>query len=400
MTETNHETGKAPIAFTADRIFDGTRFQENAALLIENGAVIAITQQEDIPSHYEVLAQTAAMIVPGFVDLQVNGGGGTLINETPTKDGIKTICQAHSRFGTTALLTTLITDAPEVRDRALAAGKEAHEAKIPGFLGLHLEGPHLSVPRKGVHVADFIRPMEEADLTALLASQGTFGKSLITIAPENVTIEQVKKLVHGGWHVSLGHTDCDGTTAEAYFEAGACMATHLFNAMSQMRNREPGLVGTVLNTDTAYCGMIADGYHIANANMRVALHAKQGPGRIFFVTDAMSPTGTGVTEFILGGRLTYRKEGRLALADGTLAGADIDMISMVRKALKTLPLSLEEVLKMASRYPAEAIGAETKGKLNEGSDADFLLLDDAMALQSTWIDGTCVYTEKSQGTAA
>ncbi len=357
-------------------------------------------KQDAIPSRYAQQPDNAAMIVPGFVDLQVNGGGGALLNETPTQEGIATICQAHARFGTTALMTTLITDGPDIRDRALEAGKQATQAKVAGFLGLHLEGPHLSVPRKGVHVADFIRPMDEQDLAGLLAAQGTFGKSMITVAPENVTIDQVAALVEAGWHVSLGHTDCDAETAFAYFEAGASMATHLFNAMSQMRNREPGLVGAVLTTDKAYCGMIADGYHIANANMRVALHAKKGPGRIFFVTDAMSPTGTDATEFILGGRQTFRREGRLALADGTLAGADIDMISMVRKAIKTLPLSLEEALKMASRYPCEAIGAESKGWLKSGFDADFLLLDETLSLQSTWIGGACAHSNANQGPTA
>ena len=389
-----------PTAFCADRIFDGNRFAEKAALLVEGNKITGIVKQDAIPSRYAQQPDNAAMIVPGFVDLQVNGGGGALLNETPTQEGIATICQAHARFGTTALMTTLITDGPDIRDRALEAGKQATQAKVAGFLGLHLEGPHLSVPRKGVHVADFIRPMDEQDLAVLLAAQGAFGKSMITIAPENVTIDQVAALVEAGWHVSLGHTDCDAETAFAYFEAGASMATHLFNAMSQMRNREPGLVGAVLTTDKAYCGMIADGYHIANANMRVALHAKKGPGRIFFVTDAMSPTGTDATEFILGGRQTFRREGRLALADGTLAGADIDMISMVRKAIKTLPLSLEEALKMASRYPCEAIGAESKGWLKPGFDADFLLLDETLSLQSTWIGGACAHSNANQGPTA
>jgi N-acetylglucosamine-6-phosphate deacetylase len=383
-------------AFPADRIFDGTRFHEHAALLVEGDTVVAIVPQTEIPANYAQHSDGTAMIVPGFVDLQVNGGGGALLNETPTKDGIETICRAHARFGTTALMTTLITDSPDVRDRALAAGKEAAAARVPGFLGLHLEGPHLSVPRKGVHVADFIRPMEDSDLSALLAAAGSFGKSLTTIAPENVTVEQVRALVAGGWHVSLGHTNCDAETAFRYFEAGASMATHLFNAMSQMRNREPGLVGAVLTTDTAYCGMIADGYHIANANMRVALRAKQGPGHIFFVTDAMSPTGTDVTEFILGGRQTFRREGRLALADGTLAGADIDMVSMVRKALDTLPLSLEEVLKMASRYPSEAIGASSKGQLKPDFDADFVALDEGLSLRATFIAGQCAHSKDNK----
>ena len=202
MTEMCPPSGQACKAYRANRIFDGDKFHEKAALLIEGTKVIGITNQSEIPSHYEQSTTTADMIVPGFVDLQVNGGGGALLNESPSEEGIRTICEAHARFGTTALMATLITDSPAVRNKALAAGKNAHEAEVPGFLGLHLEGPHLSIPRKGVHVADFIRPMEKADLDTLISAQGSFGKSMTTIAPESVTTAQVSALVKAGWHVS------------------------------------------------------------------------------------------------------------------------------------------------------------------------------------------------------
>ena len=381
-------------AFPARRLFDGLHLRDNATLLVERGRVSGICPQQSVPEGAIQAHDTVDLLVPGFVDLQVNGGGGALLNDTPTKEAIETICVAHAQFGTTSLLPTLITDQPDIRDMALAAGAEALRSDIPGYLGLHLEGPHLSLARKGAHRADFIRPMGDEDLAALTATLGDFGKAMITIAPENTSIDRVKALVAAGWKVSLGHTDCKAHEAIAYFEAGASMATHLFNAMSQLGNREPGLVGAVLNSEAVSCGLIADGVHVDPLSMSAALRAKEalaqeGGGRIFFVTDAMSPTGTEVTEFSLGGRVIYRRDGRLTLADGTLAGADIDMLSMIKYAIDHLPLSFKDILKMASLYPAQAINAPRKGHLQPDADADFLLLDDDLTLHSTWIAGNC-----------
>ncbi|WP_373235930.1 N-acetylglucosamine-6-phosphate deacetylase [Cohaesibacter celericrescens] len=386
-----------PTAFCADQIFDGNSMHEQAALLVRDEQVVEILPQSSVPSHFRQWQSTGDMIVPGFVDLQVNGGGGALFNDEPTVAGIETICSAHARFGTTALLPTLITDSANVRDRALAAGRDASAAKVAGYLGLHLEGPHLSVARKGAHVSDFIRPMDAEDLSALVAGRDQIGCGLITVAPENVSAEQVRALSKAGWNVSLGHSNCKAADAFAYFAAGASMVTHLFNAMSQLTNREPGLVGAALATDPVYCGLIADGIHVDIATMKVALRAKRDPGQIFFVTDAMSPTGTDVTEFILGGRTIYRRDGRLTLADGTLAGADIDMMSMVRHAVNVLDLPLEIALRMASTYPADAIGVPTKGRLGDGCDADFLMLNKDLSLQSTWIAGQRRYETEPQG---
>ena len=379
------------VAYPAKRLFDGEHFHEDVALLVRDGSVAGFAPVSDLPNGYELHDHEADLLVPGFVDLQVNGGGGALLNDTPTKAAIETICSANARFGTTSVLPTLITDGPEARDAVLAAGRDAKAANVPGFLGLHLEGPHLSRARKGAHVEGFIRPMNEADLAILTDAAGSFGQAMTTIAPENVTPEQVKALVAAGWKVSVGHTDCKAADAKAYFEAGASMVTHLFNAMSQMGNREPGVVGAALTSDNIWCGLIADCVHVDPLSMAIALRAKQGAGRIFFVTDAMSPTGTDATEFILGGRTIYRRDGRLTLADGTLAGADIDMLAMIKLALERLPLSLADVLNMASLYPSQAIGAANKGHLRAGADADFVLLGADLSLHSTWIGGQCCF---------
>ncbi|WP_316859433.1 N-acetylglucosamine-6-phosphate deacetylase [uncultured Cohaesibacter sp.] len=380
-----------PTAYIADLIFDGTVFHQQSALLVEGGKIVSIASRNDVPSRFVIADQTSHYIVPGFVDLQVNGGGGALFNDNPTIEGIRIICSAHARFGTTALLPTLITDTAETRDRALAAGKAAFEQRVPGYLGLHLEGPHLSIARKGCHLGDLIRPLDQDDVAALQAAVGSFGIPMITLAPENVLPEQIASLADGGWKVSLGHTDCKGATALDYFEAGASLVTHLFNAMSQLANREPGLVGAALASDPIHCGMIVDGFHVDVTTMKVALSAKKGPGKIFFVTDAMSPTGTDATQFELFGRTIYRRDGRLTLEDGTLAGADIDMNTMVKRACQALSLSLEEALRMASLYPAQAIGATGKGHLKAGADADFLFLDQDLTLGSTWIAGSCAF---------
>ncbi len=381
---------------TGGRIFDGHRFLEKHVLLVAAGKIAAILPEDvALPPLPRIDAQ-GALIAAGFIDLQVNGGGGVLLNNQPTLEGIATICAAHARFGTTALMATLITDTVDLRTAVLSAGCTAHENRIPGFLGLHLEGPHLSIARKGTHDPALIRPMVEADLAVLIEAAGSFGKALITIAPENVTPQQVARLKAAGYVVSLGHTDVDASTAIAYADAGASMITHLFNAMSQLGNREPGVVGAALGDGRFSCGLIADGFHVDPLSMAIALRAKQGPARIFLVTDAMSTIGTDETGFVLNGRQVYRRDGRLTLADGTLAGADIDMLSCVRFVHERLSLPLADALNMASLYPAEAIGADTKGQLMAGRDADFIMLDHKLGLLSTWIGGQCVYTASQE----
>lgn len=372
-------------------IFDGARFHDDRVLVVSDGSIVEVSAADGALPDLPRQDAGGALVVPGFIDLQVNGGGGVLLNNDPSVEGIARILAAHARFGTTALLPTLITDRPDVRDKALAAGRLAQERHLPGFLGLHLEGPHLSLARKGTHDPALIRPMTSEDLAVLCAACGTFGQALITIAPENVTPDQVRALRSAGYVVSLGHTDVGATTVATYVEAGASMVTHLFNAMSPLGNREPGVVGAALASGALSCGLIADGFHVDPISMSIALRAKQGPGRIFLVTDAMSTIGTDEPGFELNGRQVYRRDGRLTLADGTLAGADIDMLSCVRFAHGRLGLSLAESLNMASLYPAEAMGLQDRGRLAAGCAADFLLLDPSLALRSTWIGGAPVY---------
>jgi len=379
-------------AITGARIFDGDLWHEHHALVIEDGKVAAITPLSDVPAKARAVPMDGLSLVPGFVDLQVNGGGGVLLNEQRDVEGIRTICAAHARFGTTALLPTLITDTRAVTEEAIAAGLAARAAGVPGFLGLHLEGPHLSIARKGAHDPALIRPMEEADLERIEAARKGLEALLTTLAPENATNEQIAGLSAAGVTVSLGHSDSSYATATGAVEAGAHVVTHLFNAMSQLGNREPGMVGATLDLGHVSAGLIADGFHVHPAAIRTALRAKRGPGRIFLVTDAMSPMGTDMTSFFLNGREIFREGGRLTLADGTLAGADIDMASCVRYMHDTVGIELEEALRMASLYPAEAIGMTgRKGRLTHGHDADFAVIDGNVAVVSTWIAGMPVF---------
>jgi len=381
-------------AITGARIFDGQNWHEDKALVFSNGTVESLAVATDLPADAERVDAAGSLLVPGFIDLQVNGGGGVMLNSEPTVDGIRQICTAHARFGTTALLPTLITDTPEITAATIAAGKQAREMHVSGFLGLHLEGPHLSLARKGAHDPALIRPMTDTDLDRLLACKGSFEALLITVAAENVTIAQVEKLAAAGFIVSLGHTDTTYDTAVSYAAAGARMVTHLFNAMSPLGHRQPGVVGAALETASLFAGLIADGFHVDPASIGIALRAKKGPGKIFLVTDAMSTIGTELKSFTLNGREILREGGRLTLADGTLAGADIDMLSSVRFIHEKLELPLDEALRMASLYPAEAVGLQDRyGSLKPGQHASFVVLTPDLDMQSTWIGGDCVYRQ-------
>ncbi|UXN73176.1 N-acetylglucosamine-6-phosphate deacetylase [Devosia sp. A8/3-2] len=380
------------LAVAGARIFDGHDWQDDAALLIEFGRVCGIVQAGAIPANAETVHLPGGMLVPGFIDLQVNGGGGVLFNNDPTLEGIRAICAAHAHLGTTALLPTLITDSVEVNVRAIAAGAAATARGVPGFPGLHLEGPHLSIARKGTHDPALIRPMDDADLARLLAARQQVPNLLCTVAAETVTPAQIAALSAAGIVVSIGHSDAGADTAAAAFAAGASMATHLFNAMSQLGNREPGVVGAVLAHDSVFAGLIADGIHVHPGTIDVALRAKSGTGRIFLVTDAMSQTGTDIKTLTLNGRTITRSDGALRSADGTLAGADLDMIDAVEFMHSRIGLALDEALRMAALYPAQAMGiAADYGHLRPGAIANFVHLDPNRHVLSTWISGAEVY---------
>ena len=377
-------------ALTGARIFDGESWHDRMALVVSDGKVEGLIAA-DSPTDAERVF-VGGLIVPGFVDLQVNGGGGALFNKTPDLAAIRTICSTFAQFGTTACLPTLVTDTPETNDAAIAAGVEAAAQAVPGFLGLHLEGPHLAVSRKGAHDPALIRAMTDADERRLLAARKQLPNLLITVAAETVGPEQISRLTQAGIIVSIGHSDAGYDKVKAAVDAGASMVTHLFNAQSQIGNREPGVVGAALDLGGLDAGLIADGIHVHPTSIGIALRAKRGPGQIFLVTDAMSITGTDWESFELTGQTVYRKDGALRLADGTLAGADLKMIDALRYVHHTIGVPLDEVLRMTSLYPARALGvSDTYGHLQQGARADFVSLSDDLQVRSTWIGGTRVF---------
>jgi N-acetylglucosamine-6-phosphate deacetylase len=379
-------------AITGARIFTGEEWLRDASLLVRDGIVERLAAAAPLPVDARVTNLAGGFLAPGFVDLQVNGGGGVMLNDDPSVGTIRRICAAHAPFGTTALLATLITDTPAATEAALAAGVRAAAEKVPGFLGLHLEGPHLSQSRKGAHDPALIRAMEKVDRDRLIAARAGLPVLMTTVAPETVTPQQIAALAAAGVVVSLGHSDADFETARAAVVAGATQVTHLFNAMSQLQHREPGMVGAAIDSGEIDAGLIADGIHVDPHVIGMALRAKRGPGRIFLVTDAMATIGTDMTEFTLNGRAIRRAGGRLTLADGTLAGADLDMISAVRFMHRDIGLPVEEALRMASLYPARAVGQQHRlGRIGEGRPASFAHLSDALEVRNVWIEGKHVH---------
>ncbi len=374
-------------AVLAPKIFDGHKWLEDAALIINDKHVEHISPISELPQAIKSIDLGQGIISPGFVDLQVNGGGGVLLNNDPSVDGIRKICAAHAQFGTTSLFPTLITDSNDVRNAAITASIEARKQNITGFAGLHLEGPHICVARKGAHDKKYIRPMLDEDVEILLAAQSSILSVIVTLAAESVTPKQVEALSAAGIKISLGHCDAGIDQINPLLDAGASMFTHLFNAMSQMRAREPGMVGVALGTNS-YASIIADGYHVHPQSIANAIAAKKAQnGKVFLISDAMSFIGTNAQELVLNNRKILRHDGRLSLEDGTLAGADIEMASAVRYMHQQIHLELAEALRMATIYPRSAAGLDNIGDLLPGSRADFVWLDDNLTAQATWIEG-------------
>lgn len=373
-------------AYTGANIFDGDKLVCNHALLLNGGTVAAIVPVNEIPAEADNIVLHGGTIAPGFVDLQVNGGGGVMLNAAPSVATLATMAQAHLGLGTTAFLPTLITDTRAKTLATIEAVEQAIAQGVAGIAGLHLEGPHLSIARKGAHDPALIRPMEDEDLKLLCATAKYLPALMVTIAPENCTLQQVRRLSEAGIIVSLGHSDTPFETAMEYGKAGACVVTHLFNAMSPLQSRAPGLVGAALQNGTFSAGLIADAIHVHPDTIALALRAKHGPGRIFLVTDAMAVAGTALERFTLEGRRISRTGGRLTLDDGTLAGADLDLASAIRLLHQRVGLGLTEALAMATSVPADLMKLP-HGRLTVKGPADFIHLDEELMLKGIWKAG-------------
>lgn len=374
-------------AIAAARVFDGETFLNDRTVLLRGGRIADVTA--DPPTGIATTRlPPGAILAPGFVDLQVNGGGGVLLNDDSSLAGIGRLAAAHRRGGTTALLPTLITDTRPAIARAIEGVAAAIAAGVPGILGIHLEGPFLSPHRIGIHDPARLARFGEGD-AALLAGLGARGLTLVTLAPEEVPPGAVADLVARGVRVCAGHTADDGAAIRRALAEGLTGFTHLFNAMSQMGPRMPGAVGTALGDGHAYAGIIADGHHVGDLQLRLAL-TLLGRDRLMLVTDAMQPVGDpgGSDGFTLFGRRIRRDGDRLSGEDGTLAGAAITMIEAVRHMSRRGGATLAQALAMASLTPARFLGLDGRmGRIAPGYDADLVALGPGLTVEETWIGG-------------
>src|SRR5882757_5759416 len=380
---TSHSTA---LALVNGRVLTDDGLIEGRSVLLEHGRIVDVVDAADPRCAQAVQRDLGGnLLLPGFIDSQVNGGGGVLFNDAPSVEAIRAIGRAHRKFGTTGFLPTLISADLDIVARAIAAVQGAIQAGVPGVLGIHIEGPFLNVVRKGVHDPAKLRELDTSAVGLLTSLRG--GRTLVTLAPEMTTPEIIEKLVKAGVVVSAGHTNATYAEIGTALRHGLTGFTHLFNAMSQLTGREPGVVGAALDDPGSWCGIIVDGEHTSPVVLRIALRCKPH-NRFMLVTDAMPSVGTNSKSFSLQGR-NITVSGNLCLdEDGRLAGSNIDMASCVRNAVSLLGLPLPEAVRMASLYPAEFLGlAHEVGRIAPGYKANFVLADDQLRVLDTWIDG-------------
>ena len=378
------------VAFTNCRVLARSRISEGLAVVVRNGLIDEICPENQLRSNdLEICDLGGKLLLPGFIDTQVNGGGGVLFNENADVAGIRAIAEAHYQFGTTALLPTLISDELDVVDRALRAGEQAIAEGVPGVLGVHIEGPFLNPDRRGVHDQNRLRRLT-ADTVASLRPVRN-GKTILTLAPEAVDRDAVADLVNAGFIVCAGHSDASYEETVLALERGLSGFTHLFNAMSQLGAREPGVVGAALDDRDSWCGVIADIHHVSPASLRIAYRCK-GADKIMLVTDAMPPVGSDMKRFRLLDKIVEVSNGVCRDQHGTLAGTALDMATAVRNMMNIAGVSLPVAVKMATASPAAFLRvADHTGTIDVGKRADFVVADDNLEVAMTWIAGKPVY---------
>ena len=371
-------------AFRNGKLLTGAGIELDRTLLVRDGRIEAVVGAREVVGADRVIDLGGDLLVPGFIDAQVNGGGGALFNDDPSAATIAIIARAHRRFGTTGFLPTLISDDLDVVARAMDAVGEAIRAGIPGVLGIHIEGPFLNEERRGVHDASKLRELDDESVRLLSRPHG--GVTMVTLAPERTTPAYIRQLNDAGVIVSAGHTNATFDELQPAFAAGLRGFTHLFNAMSQLGNREPGAVGAALAHDASWCGLIVDGHHVHPEVMKIALRAKRRD-RFMLVSDAMPSVGAEAKDFVLNGRPITVEGNKCVDEDGRLAGADLDMASAVRNTVRMLGVSLVDAVRMASAHPAEFLALRDVGRIAPGQRANLVRLDDDCHALETWIDG-------------
>jgi N-acetylglucosamine-6-phosphate deacetylase len=355
-------------------------------LLLSGGRIEALADAGDARcAAADIVDLEGQLLLPGFIDVQVNGGGGVLFNDDPNPDSIRAIGAAHRRFGTTGFLPTLISDDLDTIGRAIAAVQAALDARMPGVLGIHIEGPFLNWARRGVHDSKHLRLLDTSLVSLLSGLRG--GRTVLTLAPEMTAPDVIAKLAAGGLLISAGHSEASFAETTAAIAHGLRGFTHLFNAMARLEPRDPGIVGAALYDQNTWCGIIVDGHHVDPVMLKLALRCKRHD-RFMLVTDAMPAVGSTDPTFVLQGRTIRVVDGICRDENGTLAGTALDMAAAVRNAVTLLDLDLVEAARMASEYPAEFLGLEHElGRIAPGYRANLVLMNDEFAVQKTWIDG-------------
>jgi N-acetylglucosamine-6-phosphate deacetylase len=356
------------------------------AVLLTGDRIEAVVARNEVPREFTTHDLDGQLLLPGFIDVQVNGGGGVLFNDACTLAELDSLARAHRAYGTTGLMPTLISDDLEVIATALELTAQAIAAGVPGILGIHVEGPFLSPQRRGVHDASKFRSLDD-QAVALLTSLRR-GKSLVTLAPEMTTPAMIRRLTDAGIVVSAGHTNATYAEISAALKAGVRGFTHLFNAMSPLTGREPGTVGAALEDIHAWCGLILDGHHVHPVTLQLALRCKPA-NRFMLVTDAMPTVGMDGDSFMLQGRTITVRDGMCLDDAGTLAGSNLNMAAAVKNAVEMLDIDLARAVRMASEYPAAFLGLDRElGKIQAGYRASLVLADEELNVLETWIDGT------------
>ncbi|HYD86753.1 MAG TPA: N-acetylglucosamine-6-phosphate deacetylase [Vitreimonas sp.] len=366
------------------RVLTPAGLKDDLAVVLEAGRIADVRAAEALPARARIEDLGGGVLAPGFVDVQVNGGGGVLFNDDPSVEAIEAIGAAHRRFGTTGFMPTLISDELDIIARAIDATRQAMERKIPGVLGVHIEGPFLSAARKGAHDPRKFRQLDD-DALNLLTSLGA-GRTLITLAPEETTPDMIRRLVEAGAIVSAGHTNATYEEMQAAIGAGLSGFTHIFNAMSPLSSRAPGAVGAALEDQTTWCGMIVDGRHVDPVVLRIALRCKP-LDRFMLVTDAMPTVGDAKPSFQLQGRTIEVRDGVCVAPDGALAGSNLDMAQAFRNSMTMLGLNLEQASTLASSNAARFLRLTDLGAIRAGARASLVLLDEALQVKRVWIDG-------------
>jgi len=373
------------LAFRNGRMLTDAGIESGKTLLVRNGRIEALVAASAVIGPDRIIDLDGGLLLPGFIDTQVNGGGGVLFNDAPSVESIAAIGRAHRRFGTTGFLPTLISDDLHVVEQAIDAVRDAIAQGVPGVLGIHIEGPFLSNERRGVHDSSKLRSLDGDAVKLLSAPHG--GVTMATLAPECTTPAIIRALTEAGVIVSAGHTNATYDELQPALAAGVRGFTHLFNAMSQLTSREPGAVGAALAHADSWVGLIVDGHHVHPEVLKIALRAK-ARDRFMLVSDAMPSVGAGVNEFRIQGRLITVEGDRIVDDEGRLAGAHLDMASAVRNTCETLGVPLADAVRMASRNPAEflKLGGDI-GRIAPGQRANLALVDDELKVLETWIDG-------------